>query len=688
MKNSREEVRMKKTLVILLLSLFPAVSAWADEKEHELSPVVVSDTKDTADDEAEPPYSRFALPESAEATEQIFTRKDIEAMRPRDVFDLIETSLGMTITRQGARVHNFTKSRGDEVSIILDGVYLSTTEAQRALGDIPVSMIESVKLIRDATVLTLGPLAKFGSAGAGSPNQGFIVITTRRGGHNETELKGSYASYNTVNAGIFHGNSFLDDKLKLGLGYTKSRSSGKTNWNNGYDSDSFYANIGYSTKHLESGLSLFVNRASRDVQRHVGNSLESTNYPKSGPTPAGLLDQHIWRYDPINALVFSYNAALKWNEDQTTSLTYGFSRVKGEQFADTLTSKAAAKQFKDRVHEINLFHTIASEKNTFKVGGQGIFWYQLSEGKTTPRQEESYGGYVYDEYRPTSRLSFDGAFRTDAKRVVKGGDKYRDDGGTVALSDNQWTDQAYAVSVGSSYKLTPILTVLARFSYNNTPTPDTLTTEDNVKLAAEERFKYEAGVEARLHRTFNVSVTGFYYDIENAKVSAGTISVPSSLDPTTTESVTVYKAGNVRRYGIEVGMNGTLLESPVYGTFGYTLGYTWFCASNLDSDKDSPENKVSARLNYRNGDYDANLTILRVDPYSSYGVIVGDFTTVNLNLGKSFRFNDMLARVSVFGQNLTDEQFATNNKGYPVKASWGSFLDVGATFGVEVSLKF
>ena len=39
-------------------------------------------------------------------------------------------------------------------------------------------------------------------------------------------------------------------------------------------------------------------------------------------------------------------------------------------------------------------------------------------------------------------------------------------------------------------------------------------------------------------------------------------------------------------------------------------------------------------------------------------------------------------------QNLLDERYATNNKGYPATANWGVLRDVGATYGTEVRFQF
>ncbi|NTV11139.1 MAG: TonB-dependent receptor plug domain-containing protein, partial [Zoogloea sp.] len=313
--------------------------AWADDDpEQELSPVLVEGRRATRSRFDEPPHSRFALPASVEAS-QTLSREDIEAIRPRDVYDLVEASLGMTISRQGARVHNFSYSRGDSVNIILDGVYLTQTEAQRVLGDLPPELIESVQFLRDSSVITIGPLMGFGAANSGSPNQGYIVINTRKGGPGKdgSELRAGYASYDTWKASGFHGHSWADGRASMGIGYQHSQSGGKPDWNNAYRGDSLLLNGGYQDRDFSAAASAYVNRAARDIQRAVGTYTGATAYPASGPTPAGVLDKNIWRYDPMDTALFSANLARMWDARNTTAFTYGWTEARGTQYAYTTT---------------------------------------------------------------------------------------------------------------------------------------------------------------------------------------------------------------------------------------------------------------------------------------------------------------------------------------------------------------
>lgn len=675
--------RFVAAVVLSMLVGSVPVPALAEEQEEgqELEAVRVSDKRIKAETKEEPSYSRFAIPESSKAAVETFTKEDIKAMRPRDVYDVIESALGTGIMRQGARVNNWAKGRGGDnsaIGIILDGVYLSSTETQRVLGNLPVELIESVKIVRDSTLLVTGPLTGFGSSTGGSPNQGFIIITTRRADSRENEVRLSYGTFGTGKMSLFSGDR-IGDKGYYGFAYVGATSDGKDNWNNAYDSKSFLINGGYADNGFTSNWTIYSNKGSREIQRFIRKD--------------GKLYSNIWKYDPMDTELFSFSTAKQWDVHNTTTISYGYSEAEGDQYAYTTTlggdedaitnPNVAPKAFGDRTNDFNIGHTIVNGSNTFKFGAQFIHWYQLTEGTVPAKREKSSGYYLYDEKRVNDKLTVDGGYRIDKKKTVEGSVKYSDDGSTVKISDGQSADEATAVSLGAAYKLNPVYGLSARVSYNNTPTPDTLTTVGNLDLPAEKRYKYELGVTAKYSDAFNVTLTPFYYDIKNAKVANGTITVD-------TQSITVYKeADHLSRKGFELGMNGRLSN-----VLSYNAGYTWFTSSDSDEDVTNSHNKYTLKLNYKQDDVDGNITLLHVSSYMGsapdpYKQPIGGFTTINASVSKSI---DKTTRVTLFGQNLTDEKYSVFYKGYPggtgKDADMGYFYDVGRTIGVEVTKQF
>ncbi|BBB89793.1 MAG TPA: TonB-dependent receptor [Methylomusa anaerophila] len=735
-------------LAVVLALTAPGVADAEDAAPEEtqttsipVAEVEVHDTKDKAEitetaPTPEPLSSRFVLPESSTAVET-FTRKDIEDIRPRDVYDLLETAQGISIQRQGARVHNFVQGRGggnSNIGIIVDGVYMSATEAQRILGDLPVELIESVTVVRDSTVLTVGPLAAPGSFVA--PNQGFILINTRRAKGRGTENNAtiSYSSLNTRKLTLFSGGTIKDkgkDKGYFGFGYFGTKSDGKTDkwyapynttsydqgaagttykevdgWNNAYEANSFLFNAGYEDNGFTTRMSAYVSRGEREIQPFMDRL---TPYPwtknAAGKWVTSATTLAMWKYDPINTSLFSFSTEKKWNDKQATLLSYGHTATDGTQYQYTYNVTTGAmnyafqgQRYKDSTDDINLMHTITNGNNTLKFGTQLIDWYQLTEGSVTGAgREKLYGYYLYDEYRVDGKLTLDGGARLDKRYIKEGtGKYYYTENGTeytARTASGVWANDTTSYSLGANYQMNPVYKLTARVSHNKTPYAEAYVSSDGSSLPAEKRMKYELGVNAKYNPAFHVSLTAFHYDIKNALASDGA-SDPAErymydTDGVTKVGVPLYKTLPAsRRQGVELGINGRLSD-----TWSYDFGYTYYTASNWEEDATNPNNKYSLRLNYKKDSIDGAISLLRVDPYKyisgSYQAPIGGFTVLNASISKKL---DKYTKITLYGQNLTDKKYATFYKGYPggtgKDAEAGYYYDVGRTIGLEISRSF
>ncbi|MDR0701186.1 MAG: TonB-dependent receptor [Azoarcus sp.] len=648
-----------------------------------------------------PAHERAAVPVSVEGV-QTFAREDIEALRPRDVFDLMETSLGMSITRQGSRINNFSQNRGGNVAFLIDGVYLTGTQAQRAAGDIPVGMIESISFVRDGSVLSILPVMGFGSR-VSAPNQGVVVIHTlrRAGGEDRAHARASYGTFDTwkLSGGFKH--SWTDGRLQLGGGYQHSASNGKHGWNNAYATDTYMLNGGWKDSDFMAMASVFVNRGEREIQRYIGVIGGSS-------TAVGELGPEVWKYDPRNTEVFTLNLARYWNDAHATALTYGHGKVDGKGLFYTAAAPKESvppRYFKDVSSDLNLSHSIETPKNTFKAGVQRIGFHQLTEtlpgAARAPREEEIYGLYVTDEYRITPALAVDASLRMDRKHVEKGGDKYGADGGTVKVSNDVWTDKAWLFALGAAWQIDPVWRVSGRYAWSRTPTPDTITTANDQNLPDERLHRWELGLDAKLHPAFNASFTPFYYVVKDAKVTDGSAPPISVWNPDSSsyENLSVYAtADKVIRKGFELALRGRFPVAPAgeFGTLGYELGWSHFKDDSIDARSGSvetPENRYTARLDWEYGPWKSTISALRVDEYCHFfrGACLptGNFTTVNLNVRRTFAHG---VTVSLYGQNITGKRYWTRHKtgtGATVfPESWGAIADVGATWGVEIGVDF
>jgi outer membrane cobalamin receptor len=587
------------------------------------------------------PYERTALPTSVEA-EQVFTQEDIQALRPRDVFDLLETSLGMNVSRQGSRVNNHSTNRGGSVTFLIDGVYMTGTQVQRVVGDIPMGMIESIQFVRDSSVLGIQPIMGFGSR-VSTPSQGVVVINTIRapGKADNARVSASFGTFDTwKTSGVFK-HSWLDGHLQLGGGYQHSQSEGKLHWNNAYKTNTYTVNGGWKDQEFMAMASVFVNRGEREIQRYIGVASGST-------VAVGELGPEMWKYDPRDTENFSLNLARYWNDQHTTALTYGRNTVDGHSWYYTATNKNVTPgYFKDQSTDLNLSHSWLTAQNVLKVGAQRVGFYQLTEtapnAARRPREEEIYGLYASDEYRITPTVSVDGSLRVDRKHVTHGGDKYTSDGSTVKVSDDTWTDKAWLASIGSAWQINPVWRISGRYAYSKTPAPDTITTLHDQSLPDERLNRWEFGVDARLHPALHASFTPFYYVIRDAKVARSDAgSTLSVLNPDTGlyESLSTYEAvDKVVRKGFELNLKGRFLDDNL----GYEVGWSHFTDDSIDSSTNSletPKNRYTARVDGRYGPWNANLNVLRVDKYCHFFrgacLATGDFTTVNVNVSRKF----------------------------------------------------
>ena len=644
--------------------------------------------RSVASENALPAEERFSTPASASGVE-VYTQEDIEKMQPSDVYCIFERALGMTISRQGSRIHNWVQGRGggnSNLGIIIDGVYIPATAAQRVLGDIPVEMIESVRIVRDASILTMGPLMSPGSTNAGSANQGFIIIETKKTPQDKdrtTQATVGYGTYNSKKLVVFHGEN-LGNVGSFGVGYAKKKNDSKEDrdgdWNNAYDGNTYLVNgqlfdIGPISA---NGLVLY-NQAKRDIQRYQESD--------------GTFRTAAWTYDPMNTKVFTLGVTGKWTENQVTQLSGGYNDVYGMGYYDTMDSTdtktyVAGKASRDKAWEANLYHTwmlrVSSITNTLKFGGQYVYWYQRTEGQadSSARIEDMYGFYAMDQIAVLPQLSFDVGYRLDKRYIVQGGGKYTEDGKTVKLSDDTWANDGHSVSLGSAFDPIKQLDVTARFSYTNSPTSDQLYTVNNKKLDAEERFKYEAGITSKLMDALGFSVTGYYYDILNAKIQA-TGTNGKGLTITTLDStvITVYDSeDHLDRYGMELAVFGRDI-----GPFGYQLGWSLFKSSDSTDDSKVPRYKLSGDLSFAHKGFSADLNMLRVPKYySNASMPVGKYFVFNVTLAQ--QINDYF-KVSVYGKNITNEKYSVNYKSGQGTET-GYYYDVGALYGVDLSVNF
>ncbi len=665
---------MKKILLFFVFLIFagPAVSARAadqaaKEETHELERI---GTK--AKRIGESVTSPYAVSESSKLHVEVFTEEDIEALKPETVWDVIQQAAGMEVTFQGRQHMFFANMRGGNYGIILDGVYI--TQADRLLASLPVDSIESVSIIRDATAVTLGPLTNFGSS-TGSSNQGFIVIKTKRSSKPEAGLVGAYGSFNTHRENLYAGEK--RGNFDYRLSYENKGTDGKSGWNMASRNDSLLFRGGFTSPFLKADLLWYKSWGMKELE--WGLILAPTTR-KDGTldwSKVGTLSVSDMNMNKLNSDLVALNVEAPWSKTQTTTMQYAF---------NNLAIQVTQRDQNSSGHNVSLRHVGAWENNTLRLGGQ--FLTYVAPGGVAPgfikNDEEMYGAYIADEHRMlNNRLTIDAGFRMDKKHY---------NSSPVTGEDfDEWAKETFVYTVGTSLKLTSMLTLTGRYAFteNSTATGYQIS-PDGSPLPAEKRSRYELGILAAIHPAVTPWATIYYYDTDNQKVSAkgtdpftGKKNVSSYIDPSTGDEIEFVSTATVATKGFETGISGEFLKY-----FNYRLQYTYI-TTNDDTTNDSISHHfVSALLGARYKNVFANMNIRYVGPKSRssspMGVVyyeLGDYTRVDLNVGYKGRIFDRDTRITVYGKNLGNELYAT-------RYVTGAYRDPGFQCGVELSFSF
>ncbi len=619
----------------------------AEVKKHSLEPVTVSAKKEAgrfSGEEAEPVYSQYAVPVSAEISTEVINREEIEAINPKDMYDLISRAAGVASTFQGRKVMNFASVRGgDSLGIIIDGFYLPNTQASRILSQFPMDAIESVRIVKDSTCLTLGPIMGFGTY-LSAPNQGFVIIKTRRGTRPEVGMAAEYGSLDTYEGQLSHGNRI--GLFNYRLAGTASGTSGREGWYNANRVMSVLFNGGYDGPSLKIHTFLYYADGMKEMQRF--NSLASSQ----------SRDQK-WSYDPLKPLLMAISINKLWSAGQVTSFSYSHGAITDrEVMASYSKSAVTVKNQGDYADDYHLWHLAAFGKNTLKTGIQATWWheptgYAAYDGKE--REETLIGGYLQDEQRFLgNRMTLDAGVRVDEKYIRTGVDKYSPTQTTTALLHNKWTEPVIAASIGAAYKVGEIYTVAARVGYSHANTDSFLATLANKNLDAEERYKFELNLEGRYHPAFNPKLTLFYYNIKNYKTAVGSSGTGNNV-------VSIYDAVNVDRRGLEFSTTGSL----PYG-FDYNFNYSHIEYTNPTVDRANPSDTLSFLIGNTYGPFQTNLSLRYLAPYQNSRFAadgkaheIGDFTRLDANVSYNYRIKKLEGRVTAYARNLLNDYYQT-----------------------------
>ncbi len=639
-------------------------TASGDEHTYQMPSMVVTE-KSTERVYDVPSYSRLSLPESSTA-ESVFTAKDIEIINPETVFDMIALAPNIIRTFSTPMNPDGLRSRGGEIiGLIIDGIYIPSTQSTRMLENFPVTIIDSIRIVRDSTALTLGPLSTISSS-TKKPNaavEGYIIITTKRPKQKSREIRLEYDTAQTMQASGALGD--VKNEWYYSFAFNHVDTPEWDDHNDAEKSDSFHLRSGYTGERFLANISLYADLANWECAR-LDND--------------GVLGEAIWKFEPSNTFMFNFDMARLWNKNNTTTFSFGYSQVKSTLLEDYTDKNASVLKhgeytewhLDEKVLEYNVGHTLSMASNRLKIGAQAIFWDMLDmQGwQYRDKEEEGFGFYITDEYWVNQKLTLDAGVRIDRRHTIKQNDPNFDD---------TWAENNTSFAFGPAYRFNSVYKLTSRFSYSHQPAYDWLLKNDDSKsFDSDTRRKYEVGISADYGTAFNLGCSLFYYDIKNYKYVA-----KSQSNSVTGEIDYYYDSADITQKGLEIGVSGELSDH-----FSYNATYAYLNIDDLSVSRTLPKNSATVILNYKNGDYNCNVTTKHLGEYSqssTNGDGLGDYVRVDLSVSK--RLADK-SKITLYGRNITDDQYAEAYMNGVVSGMSGYLYNRGAILGIEYSKVF
>lgn len=689
-------VRSLHLAVLLTTALIPlAQSAAAADDPVNLPTLSVTGTQ-RQELAPESPRNPFRTPASSSGHAQVITREEIEQLRPRDVFDLLNSATGVIATQSSRKGFSGLTIRGDSnFRWIVDGAYLQPTMASRIMRNLPVSMIEEVKVVRGASALTMGPMVGSASPG-GAPVDGFIVIRTRKPAAREAQARVAFETQGTAQTSLWGGDVFKSGELQ---GYVAGAAS--------------YAGTDGPSEALDNGAA--YNAGRRGFSGMVksgfvadGWLVDLTAYSDIGTFEIPNANSHgagqgSWRMDPSRSNLLVVSGSKAWSEHQTT--LFNVSRVESRQKFWTANSAAgpySSVQNDNYTTHLNLRHNIDIENTRLMLGGDYFYWnapkgQQYYEG--IPREERTRGAFAQIEQGLfDNKVTLDAAYRIDQVDVLRGLDYYT--GGAQPYggvnsplrTTNKSLPIAKFYSVGGAWKFIDDWKLTLRYGESVQAT-DGLNPRPGLTLEDDRQRKLEAGVEGRVERWLSPALNFFHRMVENEKTLSGytyqanngssqvcrTGTVPTSgaLAPRSTSSLTpCYGQADTTRSGVELSAAGAFGQRS-----SYRVSWTHFTGLK-NAAEITPRNIAEFSISHGIGEVTLTGAVKHVASYKGSATDaqawLGGYTRFDVGAGYDFELGGADVRTTIYARNLTDQRYETTN----------GVQDVGRVIGVEALARF
>lgn len=689
---------IKKTMVAAAVGALFMPAAWAQtSSEASLKPITVTEVPYRSDLSPNSSRNAYRNVESSSNHVQVIGREEIEQLRPKDVFDLVNSATGVLATQGSRKGFSGLAIRGDSnFRWIIDGAMLQSTMASRIVKALPVMAIEEVKVVRGGSALTMGPLTGSASPG-GAPVDGFVVIRTRKPVKSDVQLRAAVETLGTAQGDVWIGKPFGESNTKgyLAGSISKSQTDGpKDKLDNGADYNQARENTaGLIKGGFDAGGWLVDFLAYQD-----SGSFEIANANSHGT------GQGNWYMDPSRTSIYSLNGSKSWNGQHTT--LFGMTRAESKQkffTASTAAGPFSSVQNDNELNHVYIRHNIEIGATKVALGYDHVHWdapngQQYYEG--IHREEKTKGWFAQVEHKLENGLALDASYRRDQVHVVHGLDYYiggaQPPGGVNSplRYQNRTLNAASFFSTGAAYDLSKSWKLAGRYSQGKQPVQSGLNPAPNVVFGDDEQKKWELGVEGKMNAMFNPSVNFFQRKVVNEKSvvgytykatnnttqkcragalpASGALSLAAGQNP-----LPCYGQADTKRAGIELATYGNFSERS-----SYRASLTHFTSLTNSANGTTPANIFDLSISHGIGAYTLTGAIKHVASYkgstSDTTAWLGGYTRFDLGVSYDFKLGQNTARLSLYGRNLSDKRYETSN----------GVQDVGRTMGLEFTTSF
>jgi iron complex outermembrane receptor protein len=666
-------MKFKIKLSLCLVAILAASSSFA-QSNYKLEKVSVSENENPrtlSQNEA------FSAPETSKLAIDKLSEEEIKIANPKNVFEAINQTAGANVQFQGRKNSAIITFRGSSniysaaaFGVILDGALLSPMSSLRILESLSVDVVESIEVIRDASALTLGPIAGFGTPN-GAPTLGFIVIKTKLPQDNGGVAKFSYESFDTKKVDLSYGG--IHDKIFYLASVNGLSTNGKKDYNTAEDRGSIFLRSGYVGDDFTATISAYYSNSEKETQRATNDM--------------SMVGASRWKYEPIENEFISAIFEKDFGANNRTTLQLSHSKTLWSQDYDRANpSQAPGLYFKgtQSTDSIDLRHAIKLDNTIVKVGAQAMY-YDAPKGELFyegyQRKEQIYGAFLHASHAfMDNKLIVDESLRVDKKHTDSSVERYdpnsvladnvtKLNNQKLSIIEDKWAKASMAFSFGALYKFSDSLEASARFAYLTSGTTDDAMSADGSAMKDEKNYRYELGVKKVVNQYFNPTLNLFLYDNKNIK---SPLYFGTNNDP-----YIVFNQIDQKRYGGELGFDGKT------DSFYYSFSYAHATA---DAKKNEiPKHNISALMQKKIGNYALNFSGKYLSTYeSNFFTIdkkyhdVGDFISINISLDYNHKLFQNDAKLSLYSRNLLDENYMT---------IFG-FEDQGRVIGTSYEFKF